>query len=307
MPTDVFPNITIPVTSVVWIYSGLLPQQVEGRITYLFERFLTSTVEGIKYIHSHSYFGSSIINIYLQDGVDVGRAEADIAAHCAERRQGAAARYFPAHGHASRAILHTGGHARKSAPITMTPAELYNLVIMRIRPLLVTVPGAILPHPYGGQDMQVMVNLDQQKLLARHLTPADIHDALMKAISRAAGRRHQDQADRLDRPDERVTAEDRGFRRYPDQAGGQRLHLSARRRHGAVSRAGCKQNAVLVEGKQTVILVVMKSSEASTLDVVDGIKKMIPRIRANRPRGREDQAPQRRLDLREGFDRGRRA
>ena len=59
MPTDVFPNITIPVTSVVWIYSGLLPQQVEGRITYLFERFLTSTVEGIKYIHSHSYYGSS--------------------------------------------------------------------------------------------------------------------------------------------------------------------------------------------------------------------------------------------------------
>ena len=112
MPTDVFPNITIPVTSVVWIYNGLLPQQVEGRITYLFERFLTSTVEGIKYIHSHSYYGSSITNIFLQDGVDVGRAEADIVAHCAERRQSAAAGYFPAHGHASRALLHTGGHAR---------------------------------------------------------------------------------------------------------------------------------------------------------------------------------------------------
>ena len=180
MPTDVFPNITIPVTSVVWIYSGLLPQQVEGRITYLFERFLTSTVEGIKYIHSHSYYGSSITNIFLQDGVDVGRAEADIVAHCAERRQGAAARYFPAHGHASRAILHPGGHAAKSAPTRMTPAELYNLAYMRIRPLLVTVPGIVLPHPYGGQDMQVMVNLDQQKLLARHLTPADIHDVLMK-------------------------------------------------------------------------------------------------------------------------------
>ena len=80
MPTDVFPNITIPVTSVVWSYAGLLPQQVEGRITYLFERFLTSTVEGIKYIHSHSYYGSSIINIFLQDEVDVGRAEADITA-----------------------------------------------------------------------------------------------------------------------------------------------------------------------------------------------------------------------------------
>ena len=62
----------------------------------------------------------------------------------------------------------------------LTPAELYNLAYMRIRPLLVTVNGAILPHPYGGQDMQVMVNLDQQKLLARHLTPADVHEALMR-------------------------------------------------------------------------------------------------------------------------------
>ena len=61
----------------------------------------------------------------------------------------------------------------------MTPAELFNLAYMRIRPLLVTVPGIVLPHPYGGQDMQVMVNLDQQKLLARNLTPADIHDILM--------------------------------------------------------------------------------------------------------------------------------
>ena len=66
----------------------------------------------------------------------------------------------------------------KSPPIRLTPAELYNLAFMRIRPLLVTIPGAILPHPYGGQDMQVMVNLDQQKLLARHLTPSDIHQAL---------------------------------------------------------------------------------------------------------------------------------
>ncbi|HWF60104.1 MAG TPA: efflux RND transporter permease subunit, partial [Nitrospira sp.] len=78
MPTDVFPNITIPVTAVVWAYSGMIPPQMEGRITYMFERFLTSTVEGIKYIHSHSYYGFSITNIFLQDGVDVGRAEADI-------------------------------------------------------------------------------------------------------------------------------------------------------------------------------------------------------------------------------------
>src|SRR6476661_8469166 len=179
MPTDVFPNITVPVTGVVWLYSGLLPQQVEGRITYLFERFLTSTVEGIKYIQSHSYYGVSITNIFLQDGVNVGRAEADITAIAQNVVKALPPDISPP------MIMRL---APSSIPVamlevssdTMTPAQLYNLAHMRIRPLLVTVNGAILPQPYGGQAMQVMVNLDQQKLLARHLTPADIHEALMR-------------------------------------------------------------------------------------------------------------------------------
>lgn len=145
MPTDVFPNITIPVTSVVWIYSGLLPQQVEGRITYLFERFLTSTVEGIKYIHSHSYFGSSITNIALQDGVDVGRAEADIVGIAQNVVKALPPDISPP------MVMRL---APSSIPVAMleissdslTPAELYNLAYMRIRPLLVTVPGIVLPH-----------------------------------------------------------------------------------------------------------------------------------------------------------------
>ena len=111
MPTDVFPNITIPVTSVVWIYTGLLPQQVEGRITYLFERFLTSTVEGIKYIHSHSYYGSSITNIFLQDGVDVARAEADIVGIAQNVVKALPAGHFASDGDASCTIVDTGGHA----------------------------------------------------------------------------------------------------------------------------------------------------------------------------------------------------
>ncbi|MGE3979359.1 MAG: efflux RND transporter permease subunit, partial [Nitrospira sp.] len=177
MPTDVFPYINIPVTSVVWIYSGMLPQKVEGRITYMFERFVTSTVEGIKYLHSHSYYGISITNIFLQDGVDVGRAEADITAIAQNVVKALPPDISPP------MIMRL---APSSIPVamlqvssdTMTPAELYNLAYMRIRPLLVTVPGVIVPHPYGGQPMQVMVNLDQQQLLARHIAPADVHDVL---------------------------------------------------------------------------------------------------------------------------------
>src|SRR5262245_19243371 len=79
-PTDVFPVIQIPVSSIVWIYDNLMPADVEGRITYVFERFLTQTVEGIKYIWSNSLFGNAIINVYLQDGVDLAGPGCDIAA-----------------------------------------------------------------------------------------------------------------------------------------------------------------------------------------------------------------------------------
>ena len=283
MPTDVFPNINIPVTSVVWVYSGLLPQQVEGRITYLFERFLTSTVEGIKYIHSHSYYGSSITNIYLQDGVDVGRAEADITAIAQNVVKALPPDISPP------MIMRL---APSSIPVamlevssdTMTPADLYNLAYMRIRPLLVTVNGAILPHPYGGQDMQVMVNLDQQKLLARHLTPADIHDTLMKQyLVLPSGDIKIKQTDWI----VQTNASPMQIEHFGDipikREGNAFIYL---RDVATVRLMGrVQQNAVLVKGKQTVILVVMKSTEASTLDVVDGVKKMISRAEQVVPEG----------------------
>src|ERR1051325_5536605 len=281
-PTDVFPNITIPVTSVVWIYSGMLPQNVEGRITYLFERFLTSTVEGIKYIHSNSYYGSSIINIFLQDNVDVGRAEADIVGIAQNVVKALPPDISPA------MVMRL---APSSIPVAMleissdnmTPAELFNLAYMRIRPLLVTVPGIVLPHPYGGQDMQVMVNLDQQKLLARHLTPRDVHDILMK------------QYRVLPSGDVKILTTDwivqtnasplkiEDFADIPiKRVGNAFIYL---RDVATVRLMGrVQQNAVLVKGKQTVIIVAMKSTEASTLDVVEGIKKMIPRAEEISPK-----------------------
>ena len=168
----------------------------------------------------------------------------------------------------------------------MTPAELYNLVYMRIRPLLVTVPGIVLPHPYGGQDMQVMVNLDQQKLLARHLTPADIHDVLMKQyLVLPAGDIKIKQTDWI----VLTNASPMKIEHFNDipikREGNAFIYL---RDVATVQLMGrVQQNAVLVKGKQTVILVAMKSTEASTLDVVDGIKKMIPRAEQISPEGVE--------------------
>ena len=79
-PTDVFPNIRIPVVAVVWSYAGLLPEDVSGRITFYFERQLTSTVEGIEHIESHSYYGISVVKIFLQPDAPLGAAESEIVA-----------------------------------------------------------------------------------------------------------------------------------------------------------------------------------------------------------------------------------
>ncbi|MEI8015137.1 MAG: efflux RND transporter permease subunit [Nitrospira sp.] len=282
-PTDVFPVIQIPVSSVVWIYDGLMPQDVEGRITYVFERFLTQTVEGIKYIWSNSLFGNSIINIYLEDGVDLGGSEADIAAIAQTTVKALppdinapmVMRLFPSQVPVATLQITSDSH---------TPAELYNLGIMRIRPLLVTIPGAILPHPYGGQDMQVMVNLDQQKLLARHLTPADIHQALDRQnLVLPGGDIKIKSTDWIVLTNSQpLKIED--FDDIPiKKEGNAWIHL----RDVSVTRlAGRVQtNAVVVDGQQAVIIVVMKSSEASTLAVVDGIKKIIPRIQEIVPKG----------------------
>ena len=275
-PTDVFPNIQMPVSSVVWLYDGLMPQETEGRVTRVFEQMLTQTVEGIKTIVSTSYFGHSIINIFLQDGVDLAGSEADIVgisqtsvkALPPDVAAPMVMRLFPSQ--VPVAVLQVDSDE-------LTPAELYNLCVMRIRPMLVTIPGAILPHPYGGQDMQVMINVDQQKLMARHLTTEDVHQAIERQnLVLPGGDMKIKETDWL----VLTNASPLKIEEFDDipikRDGNAFIHL---RDVATVRLAGRVQtNSVLVDGKQAVIVVVMKSSEASTIDIVDGIKKMLPRI-----------------------------
>ncbi len=275
-PTDVFPNIQMPVSSVVWLYDGLMPQETEGRVTRVFEQMLTQTVEGIKTIVSTSYFGHSIINIFLQEGVDLAGSEADIVgisqtsvkALPPDVAAPMVMRLFPSQ--VPVAVLQVESDVQ-------TPAELYNLSVMRIRPMLVTIPGAILPHPYGGQDMQVMINVDQSKLLARNLTTEDVHQAIERQnLVLPGGDMKIKETDWL----VLTNASPLKIEEFDDipikRVGNAFIHL---RDVATVRMAGRVQtNTVLVNGKQAVIVVVMKSSEASTIDIVDGIKKMLPRI-----------------------------
>jgi multidrug efflux pump subunit AcrB len=282
-PTDVFPNIKIPVISVVWSYAGLLPSDVSGRITFFFERALTSTVEGIKHIQSHSYYGFSITNIFLQDGIDVAGAEAEVAAISQTVVKQLPPDISPP------MIMRLEASSVPVAMLqitsdTLTPADLYNLSITQIRPLLVEIPGAILPHPYGGQPMQLLVSLDQQKLLARHLTASDIHKALRnQSIVLPAGDQKIEATDWMVQTNASpMQVED--FNNIPIKRKGNSFIYV--RDVADVQLAGPPQtNAVLVDGKQAVMIVVMKSGEASTLAVVDAVKQAIPRIEKVVPAG----------------------
>jgi multidrug efflux pump subunit AcrB len=282
-PTDVFPNIRLPCVAVVWSYSGLLPSDVSGRITYFYERALTSTVEGIERLESHSYYGSSIIFIYLHPGTDLAGAEAEITAQSQTVTTALPPDISPP------MIMRLEPSSVPVAMLqvtsdTISPAELYNLSIARIRPALVVIPGAIVPHPYGGQPQQLLVSLDRQHLLARHLTPEEVHEALgRQALVLPAGDQKIHATDWMVQTNTSPLAVEE-FENIPiRRVDGAMVYV---RDVASVSLAGPPQtNSVLVDGQQAVSIVVMKSGEASTLDVVQGIRDAIPRIERQLPPG----------------------
>lgn len=274
--TDVFPDIKIPVVAVVWSYSGLLPADVSGRITFLHERAITRTVEGVKEIESHSYYGISIIKVYLQPGVDVAKAEAEITAISQN-----VIKILPPDISPPMVMKLSAS----SVPVAMlevasdklSGAELFNIATTKIRPRLVTIKGAILPLPYGGQNRQVMVSLDPEKLFAKNMTAYDVlHKVQQQNLILPAGAEKIDTIQWLVQ-NNAAPMKVSDFNKLPlKTVGGATVFL---RDVGSASLSGApQQNSVLVDGKQAVMLVVMKSSNVSTLTVVNGVKKLIPDI-----------------------------
>ncbi len=264
--TDVLPNIKIPVISVVWAYAGMLPLDVSGRITFYFERALTATVEGMSDIVSQSYYGISITNIFLQPETNLPGAEAEVTAISQTIVKALPPDISPP------MIMRLEA---SSVPVVslelssekMTPAELYNLAFSQLRPLLVVIPGAIVPHPYGGKPMQLLVSLNKNELLAHNLSPTDIHAAFDRQnIVLPAGDMKIKPTDWMVQTNAMPLHIDE-FNTIPVKREGNSFIFLGD--VADVQLAGPPQtNSVIVDGKQAVIMVVMKSGEASTLDVV---------------------------------------
>src|ERR1700689_2150263 len=175
-PKDIFPYIDIPVVTIVWTYSGLPPNEMEGRIVTVCERALTTTVNDIEHTQSESYEGVAVIRVFFQPQVKVELAMAQITAVVQTILRVLPPGTFPPN------ILK---YDASSVPIVqlglsgqgLTEEDLYDLGLSFIRPRLANVEGASIPLPYGGKVRQVQVDIDPNLLYAKHLSASDVSNA----------------------------------------------------------------------------------------------------------------------------------
>ncbi|MGH9726403.1 MAG: efflux RND transporter permease subunit, partial [Candidatus Acidiferrales bacterium] len=176
-PTDIFPNIDIPVISVLWSYSGLSPEEMSQRIIYVYERSLTTTVNDIEHIESQSWNGRAIVKIFFHPGVNIGNAVAQVTAISQTAIHGMPPGTQPPlviqYNASSVPILQLGLSGRG-----LTEQQLGDISINFLRIGLVTIPGVAIPYPYGGKLRQIQVDLNPQELQAKGLAPVDVVDAI---------------------------------------------------------------------------------------------------------------------------------
>src|SRR5690348_13835799 len=177
MPTDIFPEVDIPVISVIWRYDGMSPEEMESRIIRNYENFCTTTVNDIEHIESQSILGEGVVRIYFQPGAKIEEAEAQVTSISQ-----AAVKQMPP-GITPPLIMR---FSASTVPIiwlslgsnTLPEQQLFDVTNQFIRNDLATQPGAMLPWPYGGKQRQIMVDLEPDKMYGYGLSAADISRAI---------------------------------------------------------------------------------------------------------------------------------
>jgi CzcA family heavy metal efflux pump len=280
-PTDIFPNINIPVIAVAWQFTGLNPEEMEGRFTTAYERILTTTVDNIEHIESTTVAGQAMIKIFLQPNASIDRANAQVTAVSQ-----AYLRQLPT-GAQPPLILN---FSASTVPILqlalsgqgLSEQQLNDLGLNFLRPQLITVPGAAVPFPYGGKQTQVMVNLNNRLLQSKGLSPADIvttfaqQNLVVPSGTMKIGEFEYD-VDQNASP--RTVAE---LNDLPiKQVGNSTIYL---RDVAQVSDGFAPQtNIVRQDGRRGVLMTILKTGSASTLAIVQGIRDLLPRVAATLP------------------------
>ena len=280
-PTDIFPDIQIPVISVVWQYTGLPPDQMNGRIMTPFERALTTTVNDIEHIEGVSYAGFGVVKIYFQPTADIRTANAQVTSVSQTQLK-----LMPA-GITPPLVLN---YSASTVPIIqlalagkgLSEQTLSDLGTNMIRTQLITVPGASLPLPFGGKTREVQIDLDPAALQARGLSGQDVALALAtQNLVLPAGTQKIGKFEYTMQLNNSPT-DISGLSDLPIKAvNGAMIYL----RDVAQVRDGYppQTNIVHVDGGRSVLLTVEKSGATSTLAIIQGIKAKMAQLKAVLP------------------------
>ncbi|HUC65349.1 MAG TPA: efflux RND transporter permease subunit [Stellaceae bacterium] len=283
MPTDIFPEINIPVVSVIWQYSGLDTTEMEQRVTTYSQYTISSNVNGIKDIEAETVNGISVQKIYFQPDVNLDLAIAQIVAATNEIRA-----LLPA-GIEPPIVVQYSASAVPALQISLTSdrlneAQLYDYGLYRLRQQLAPVHGVTLPTPAGGKLRQIMVDIDQTKLLARGLTPLQVVNAVnAQNLTLPGGDAKIGKIDYTVRTNSMPPTVEALNDIPVSYANGATVFL---RDIGHVRDGNLvQQNIVRADGKRSVLLSVIKNGNASTLTVVNAIKQVLDVARAAAPPG----------------------
>jgi multidrug efflux pump subunit AcrB len=286
-PKDIFPSINIPVVSVIWTFSGMQPSEIENHITSVYERILTTTVDNIEHIESESLSGVAVVKIFLQPTANVSTGVAQVTAISQnvlkQLPPGITPPLVLSYSASNVPVLRLGLSGQK-----FSEQELNDFALNFVRTQLVTVPGASVPYPYGGKQKFVEINLNYQALQARGITPADVVNAvnaenLILPSGTAKIGQFEYQVGLNSSPptiDELNTLPIK-------TVNGATIYL---RDVGNVLSGNTPQtNVVRFNGSRATMLDIIKNGNASTLDVVQGIKNLLPRLKQTLPDGLDTQ------------------
>jgi len=280
-PLDIFPNIDIPVVAVDWTYTGLNPEELEGRLTSTYERVLTATVDNIQHIESTTVNGQAIVKIFLQPGASLDTANAQITAESQN-----ILRQLPP-GTLPPLIIN---YSASSVPVLqlglsgkgLSEQQLNDLGQNFLRTQLVTVPGAVVPYPYGGKPRQVMINLVPRQMQAKGVSPIDVLNAVTNqnlVLPSGTVKIGEFEYDTSVNSSPRTVEE---LNDLPIKVvGNATIYLKD---VATVSDGYAPQtNIVRQDGRRGVLLTVLKAGTASTIDVVNGIRNVLTRAAQTLP------------------------
>ncbi len=280
-PTDIFPNIDIPVVSVVWQYSGLSPQDMSERIVYITERALTTTVNNIEHVESQSMTGIAVVKIFFQPHANINSAIAQVTAISQTQL-----RMLPPGTTPPLVIMYNAS----TVPILqlamsgqgISEQQLYDLGSNFVRPQLVTVPGTAIPNLYGGKQRQVQVDLNTQALQSKGLGPSDVVDAIgnqnliLPGGTSKIGELEYN-VEMNGSPSVVAELNDLPIK----SANGATIYV----RDVAHVRDGYppQTNIVRSDGIRGALMSILKNGDESTIDIVAGIRALLPAVLSSLP------------------------